>query len=70
MNLSDNTFKLEDNEHISQVAFYLRDKLVKVKRFQNKFNINDLVSKIDTDKIICFVENDEKTSRHKVTLDL
>lgn len=71
MKLSTNALKLDDDEYISQVAFYLKNKLIKIKRFKNKFNISNLDNlNITTDKIICFVENSEKTSRHKITLDL
>ena len=70
MKISNSVLKLDDNEYVSQVAFYLKDKLVKVKRLPNRFNISDLDLKIETDKAVCFVENNEKTSRHKVTLDL
>lgn len=70
MKISDNALKLDNNEYISQMAFYLKNKLIKVKRFKRKFNISDLDLGIETDKVICFVENSEKTSRHKVTLDL
>lgn len=69
MKLSHN-IKLEDNEYVSQVAFYLKDRLVKVKRFPNKFNVLDLDLKIESDKLICFIENAEKTSKHKVTVAL
>lgn len=71
MTTSNNALKLEDSEYISQVAFYSKDKLIKVKRFKNKFNISCLDDlKIETDKVVCFVENLEKTYKHKVTLDL
>ena len=70
MKTLNNELKLDDDEYVSQIAFYLKNKLIKVKRFENKFNIADLNLKIETDKVICFVENVEKTSKHKVTLDL
>lgn len=70
MSITNNALQLDDNEYVSQVAFYLKDKLVKVKRLQKKFDISDLVSRIETDKVVCFVENPEKSSRHKITLDL
>lgn len=70
MKISNSALKLENDEYVSQVAFYLKDRLVKVKRLKNKFSISDLDLKIDSDKVVCFVENPERTSRHKVTLDL
>lgn len=65
-----NNITLEDNEYISQVAFYLKDKLIKVKRFEDRFNVLDLDLKIPSDKVVCFIENAEKTAMHKVTLEL
>lgn len=70
MKISNEALKLNDDEYVSQVAFYLKDRLVKIKRLKNKFGISDLNLNIKTDKVVCFVENSEKTSRHKVTLDL
>ena len=71
MTTLNNTLELDNDEHVSQIAFYLKDKLVKVKKIQKRFDISDLDNlKMDTDKVICFIENSEKTSRHKVTLDL
>lgn len=69
MRLSNN-LKLDDNEYVSQVAFYLKDRLIKVKRFQKKFNVLDLDINIESDKVVCFIENEEKTSKHKVTVAL
>lgn len=62
--------KLGDDEYISQVAFYLKDRLIKVKRFQKKFNVLDLDLNIESDKLVCFIENEATTSKHKVTLSL
>lgn len=69
MRLSNN-LKLDDNEYVSQVAFYLKDRLIKVKRFQKKFNVLDLDINIESDKVVCFIENEEKASKHKVTVAL
>ena len=70
MTIQNNALKLDNNEYVSQIAFYLKNKLIKVKRLKEKFNVSDLDNlKIDTDKVICFVENSENTSKHKVTLD-
>lgn len=69
--MTNNTLKLNDDEYVSQVAFYLKDRLIKVKRLKNKFNVSDLDNlNWETDKVVCFVENSEKTSRHKITLGL
>ena len=66
-----NTLELDDDESVSQVAFYLKNKLIKIKKIQKKFDISDLDNlKMETDKVVCFVENSEKTSRHKVTIEL
>ena len=71
MNKLNNTLELNNEEYVSQVAFYLKNKLIKVKKIQKRFDISDLDNlKMETDKVICFIENPEKTSRHKVTLDL
>lgn len=69
MKLSNN-IKLEDNEYVSQVAFYLKDRLIKVKRFPDKFNVLDLDLKIESDKVVCFIKNEEKQSKHKLTVSL
>jgi len=66
-----NSLKLDDGEYVSQVAFYLKDKLVKIKRLKNRFSISDIDNlRIESDKVICFVENAENTVRHKVTVAL
>lgn len=71
MTMQNNSLELNDDEYVSQVAFYLKDKLVKIKRLKKKFDISDLGNlQIETDKVVCFVENSEKTSKHKVTLNL
>jgi hypothetical protein len=66
-----NTLELNNDEYVSQLAFYLKDKLIKVTKLKKKFDIADLDNlKMNTDKVICYIENSEKTSRHKVTLNL
>ena len=71
MTTVNNTLELDNDEYVSQLAFYLKDKLIKVTKIKKKFNISDLDNlKMETDKVICFVENSKRTSRHKVTLDL
>jgi len=71
MQTSNNSLQLDNNEYVSQLAFYLKDKLIKVTKLKNKFNVSDLDNlKMNTDKVVCFVENPQRTSRHKVTLDL
>ena len=71
MTISNNALQLNDDEYVSQVAFYLKDRLVKVKRIKKKFDVSDLDNlKLDTDKVVVFVENAEKKSRHKITLGL
>jgi len=66
-----NSLELDNDEYVSQVAFYLKDKLIKIKKIQKKFDISDLENlKMQTDKVVCFVQNPQKTSRHKVTIDL
>jgi len=66
-----NNLELENDEYVSQVAFYLKNKLIKIKKIQKKFDISDLENlKMQTDKVVCFVQNPQKTSRHKVTIDL
>jgi len=63
--------ELSNDEYVSQLAFYLKNKLVKVKKLQKDFELSSLNNlKLETDRIICFVENPAKTSRHKLTLDL
>ena len=65
------TLELDNDEYVSQIAFYLKNKLIKIKKIQKKFDISDLDNlKMESDKVVCFVENSEKTSRHKVTIDL
>lgn len=71
MTMQNNALKLNGDEYVSQVAFYLKDKLIKIKRLKKKFDISDLENlQMKTDKVVCFVENSEKTSKHKITLVL